>query len=110
MKKSVISILALLLMVSCQINELAPEYVHADEDLYASIESVDATKTVMDENNNILWSEEDQLVAFMKTTLGVKYQIKEQFVGTSTGGFSKINEPGNDDDLEAGQELDHNVV
>lgn len=110
MKKSVISIVALLLMVSCQINELAPEYVPADEDLYASIESVDATKTVMDENNNILWSEEDQLVAFMKTTLGVKYQIKEQFVGTSTGGFSKINEPVNDDDLEAGQELDHNVV
>lgn len=110
MKKSLISILVLLLMVSCQINELAPEHVHADDDLYASLESVNATKTVMDENNNILWSEGDQLVAFMGTTLGIKYQIKEQYVGTSTGGFSKINEPGNEDDLESGQEIDHNVV
>lgn len=110
MKKLSISILALLMMVSCQINGLAPEYVHADDDLYASIEPVNATKTVMDENNNVLWSEEDQLVAFMGTTLGIKYQIKEQYVGTSTGGFSKIEEQGNDDDLESGQEIDHNVV
>ena len=110
MKKSLISILALLLMASCQMTELVPEYMPADDELYASIESLESTKTVMDENNNVLWSEEDQLVAFMGTTLGIKYQIKEQYVGTSTGGFSKIEEPGNEDDLESGQEIDHNVV
>ena len=110
MKKSLIAILAMLLMLSCQVNELAPEYVPAEDDLYASIESIGATKTVMDENNNVLWSEEDQLVAFMGTTLGTKYQIKEQYVGTTTGGFSKIDEAGNEDDLESGQEIDHNVV
>ena len=110
MKKSLISILALLLMASCQMTELVPEYMPADDELYASIESLESTKTVMDENNNVLWSEEDQLVAFMGTTLGIKYQIKEQYVGTSTGGFSKIEEPENEDDLESGQEIDHNVV
>ena len=110
MKKTLISISALLVMVSCETNELIPEYMPTDDELYASIESVDATKTMMDANNNVLWSENDQLVAFMKTTLGVKYQIKEQYVGTSTGGFSKINEPESGDNLEAGQELDHNVV
>ena len=110
MKKSLISILAMLLMASCQMTELVPEYMPADDELYASIESLESTKTVMDENNNVLWSEEDQLVAFMRTTLGIKYQIKEQYVGTSTGGFSKIEEPGNEDDLESGQEIDHNVV
>ena len=110
MKKSLIAILAMLLMLSCQVSELAPEYVPAEDDLYASIESLGATRTVMDENNNVLWSEEDQLVAFMGTTLGTKYQIKEQYVGTTTGGFSKIDEAGNEDDLESGQEIDHNVV
>lgn len=110
MRKSFIYILALLIMASCQTNELTPDFEPADDTLYASMEAINATKTVMDENNNVLWSEGDQLVAFMKTTLGVKYQIKEQYVGTSTGGFSKINEPDNGDDLEAGQELDHNVV
>lgn len=110
MKKSLISILAMLLMASCQMTELVPEHMPADDELYASIESLESTRTVMDENNNVLWSEEDQLVAFMGTTLGIKYQIKEQYVGTSTGGFSKIEEQGNDDDLESGQEIDHNVV
>ena len=110
MKKSLISILAMLLMASCQKPELVSEYMSADEDLYAYIESLDATKTVMDGNNNVLWSEDDQLIAFMGTTLGIKYQIKEQYVGTSTGGFSKIDEQGNEDDLESGQEIDHNVV
>ena len=110
MKKALILISALLAMAACQINELDSGYVQTDENLYASIESIGATKTAMDENYNVLWSENDELIAFMKTTLGVKYQIKEQYVGTSTGGFSKINEPESGDDLEAGQELDHNVV
>ena len=110
MKKTLIAILAMMLMASCQKTEQVPEYMPADDDLYASIESLDATKTVMDENNNVLWSEGDQLVVFKGTTLGIKYQIKEQYVGTSTGEFSKIDEQENGDALESGQEIDHNVV
>ena len=64
----------------------------------------------MDEYNNVLWSENDQLIAFMNTTLGIKYQIKEQYVGTTTGGFSKVQDAGSSDDLDSGQEIDHNVV
>ena len=97
-------------MVSCQKNELVPEYVSGECDLYASIESLDATKTVMDEDNNVLWSAGDQIVAFMGTTIGVKYQIKESFVGSSAGGFSKVADSESGDDLVAGQEIDHNVV
>ena len=110
MKKFFFSILAALSIISCNDNELALESVIADTDLYGSIENVNATKTSMDQNNNVLWSEGDQLVAFMKTTLGSKYQIKEQYVGTTTGGFSKVAESGSGDDLESGQEIDHNVV
>ena len=110
MKKVIISTLSVLLMVSCQKNELIPEYVSGECDLYASIESLDATKTVMDEDNNVLWSAGDQIVAFMGTTIGVKYQIKESFVGSSAGGFSKVADSESGDDLVAGQEIDHNVV
>ena len=74
------------------------------------MESIDATRTSMDEYNNVLWSEGDQIVAFMKTTLGARYQIKEQYVGTTAGGFSKVVDSGSGDDLESGQEIDHNVV
>ena len=110
MKKAIISTLSVLLMVSCQKNELVPEYVSGECDLYASIESLDATKTVMDKDNNVLWSAGDQIVAFMGTTIGVKYQIKESFVGSSAGGFSKVADSESGDDLVAGQEIDHNVV
>ncbi|MEE0235599.1 MAG: leucine-rich repeat protein [Bacteroidales bacterium] len=74
------------------------------------MESIDATKTSMDEYNNVLWSENDQIVAFMKTTLGIKYQVKEQYVGTTTGGFSKVQDASSGDDQESGQEIGHNVV
>ncbi|MBR5855997.1 MAG: hypothetical protein IKY70_01830 [Bacteroidales bacterium] len=79
-----------------------------DYDIFASIESFGVTKTIMDDNNNVLWSDEDQIVAFMKTTLGSRYQIMEQFVGTTTGGFSPVDESAGDNG-EA-EELDHNVV
>ena len=83
MRKILFSIFAALLIISCNDKELALESVITDTDLYGSIENIDATKTSMDQNNNVLWSEGDQLVAFMKTTLGSKYQIKEQYVGTN---------------------------
>ncbi|MBO5920270.1 MAG: leucine-rich repeat protein [Bacteroidales bacterium] len=98
-----------LVVLSCQKYEQDMLSCLANTELFGKIESMDATRTSMDENNNVLWSEEDQIIAFMKTTLGVKYQIKEQYVGTTTGGFSKINESSGDD-LESGQEIDHNVV
>ena len=110
MKKSLFSILALLMMLSCQEQELIPENVLGPDKLYASIEQVNATRTSMDENNNVLWSEGDQLVAFMKTSLPSKFLIQEQSVGTTTGTFTKVDEEGNDDIISSGQEQDHNVV
>ena len=110
MKKLLSLLFAVLCLGACMENELQPEYYSDSDTLYASMESIDATRTSMDEYNNVLWSEEDQLVAFMKTTLGIKYQIKEQYVGTTTGGFSKVQDAGSGDDLESGQEIDHNVV
>lgn len=110
MKKTLSLLFAVLCVAACQLNELSPEIQSDENVLYASMESIDVTKTSMDEYNNVLWSEEDQLVAFMKTTLGIKYQVKEQYVGTTTGGFSKVQGSDSGDDLESGQEIDHNVV
>ena len=110
MKKSLFSILTLLMVLSCQEQQLIPENVLGQDELYASIEQVNATRTSMDENNNVLWSEGDQLVAFMKTSLPSKFLIQEQSVGTTTGTFTKVDEEGNDDIISSGQEQDHNVV
>ena len=82
----------------------------SDNELYASIESVDATKTSMDQNNNVLWSEGDEIIGFMKSTLGIRYQLEDEYIGSTTGGFVKAANTGDDGKIETGQELDHKVL
>ena len=63
MKKLLLPIITLALAVSCQEAELTPIIDVDDYCLYGTMESMNETKTSMDEHNNILWSEGDQLVA-----------------------------------------------
>ena len=109
MKRIFFPIFVLLAFASCQEHEFLHESSPIDTDLYASIESINVTKTALDVNRNVLWSEGDCVVAFMRTTLGQRYQIKEEYVGSTSGGFRKVDNEGGDD-LMAGQEIDHNVV
>ena len=76
--------------------------------LYATIEEVAATKTYMDANNNIRWAEGDQIVGFMKSSLGLKYQILPSSVGKTYASFENIS--GSNGNINAGTEWDHNVV
>lgn len=108
MKKNILSVLAICAaFFSCQKNEIS-EILTPDGELHATIEDDASTKTVMDEHNNIRWSEGDQIVAFMKSSLGVKCQIKPTYIGKTSGYFSKVSS--GSDDLGAGVELAHNVA
>ena len=109
MKRNLLSILAIsAALFSCQKNEIY-EPSSSSVDLHATIEDQTFTKTYMDENNNIRWSEEDQVVAFMKTSLGLRYQIKKEYIGKTSGYFSQVSS-GSSSDIGAGTEWDHNVV
>lgn len=44
--------------------------------LSAKIEQSVQSKTELDENNNILWSENDQIVGYIRSSYGYKYQVK----------------------------------
>ena len=80
---------ALTALVACQKNEVAAPA--ADSVLYATIEETDATKTYMDSNNNIRWSEGDQVIAFMKSSYGHKYQLISSFAGKTYADFSIVS-------------------
>lgn len=109
MKKNILSILAICAaLFGCQKNEISEPSLSGD-DLHATIEDDASTKTVMDEHNNIRWSEGDQIVAFMKTSYGHKYQVKPSFVGKTYADFSKISSFSGDD-LSAGMEWEHVVA
>ena len=110
MNRLLFSVIVMFLIFSCQkYEQMMPEY-KIDKDLYVSVESLVSAKTSIDQDNNILWSAGDQLIAFMQTTLGEKYQIKDEYVGSFNGGFSYVSDSVAGDDLETGQEIDHNVI
>ena len=109
MKKNILSALAICAaLFGCQKNEIS-ETLSSGGDLHATIEDVSSTKTYMDADNNIRWSENDQIVAFMKTSLGLKYQVAEESVGKTSARFVKKTNGGSDD-LYGGTDWDHNVV
>lgn len=106
-KRFIVFIAAVLSFAAC-IDEMPTSEV-GTPDLYASIEAEDQTKTCLDTYNNVRWSEDDQILAFMKSSLGLKYQIKPAYVGKTAAYFSKVTSSSSDD-LGAGVELNHNVV
>ena len=96
---------AVVLFAACQKNEIA-EPSRDGQVLYATIEDWSSTRTVMDEDNNIRWSEGDQIVAFVNSTLGLKYQVTASSVGQTSASFDEVGGGG----LNAGTELDHIIA
>lgn len=92
---------------SCQKNESV--HVKTGHAFYAAIEETPSTKTVMDDDNNVLWADNDQIIVFMKTSLGLKYQVAPEYVGMTSAKFTKVT-AGGSDDLYAGSELPHNIA
>ena len=107
MKKSLIYIAALTLLAAC--NKVESPVPSQDTDIItAHLEQETATKTYMDAQNNIRWSEGDQIVGFMKSSLGLQYQILPSSVGKTSASFENISDfNGN---INAGSEWDHNIV
>lgn len=108
MKKNILSALAICAaLLGCQKNEIHETHPSGVE-LHATIEDDASTKTVMDENNNIRWSEGDQIIAFMKSSYGHKYKLISSFVGKTYADFEPATSAGGN--LSAGTEWNHNVV
>lgn len=106
MKRIILSVLAMsALLCGCQKDHVS-ELAQGRGTIQATIEEISATRTVMDENNNIRWSEDDQIVGFMKSTLGVKYQVTAASVGKTSASFEEVSSGG----LNAGTELEHIIA
>ena len=112
MKKLALAMFAAMAVISsCQVDELYNDELLCDNDkFYATISDEGSSRTVMDDDNNIRWSAGDQLIIFTKTSLGLKYQIHDSYVGKTFGYFSKVTSASGSDDFGAGMSLDHNVA
>ena len=106
MKTRVLYLFAsLVALISCTDEKVTTVTTDSDE-FYCSIENEELTRTSLDQNNNVIWSADDQLVIFKKSSIPSKYQISESHIGKTFGSFYKINSA----EFSAGSELDHNVA
>ena len=79
--------LALTTFASCQQDdELINVQNKVSKTFYATMENGAGTRTALDENNNVLWSEGDQISVFAGTTYNRNYILKTG-AGTTSGTF-----------------------
>jgi hypothetical protein len=87
--KKLLLLLSLLVFISCQVDEIGDAVSDANI-LSVRIEHDSFTRTFIDDDNNVRWSEGDQIKAFLKSSLGLRYQILPVYVGKTSAEFEKI--------------------
>lgn len=115
MKKFIIAMMSVLfLIVGCQVEVIE----NSSEDnsvaeFIAISESFDGnTKTILGKDNNILWSQGDQLAIFQGCNIADKYQITDATAGTGQGVFSIVSDESGsiNGDFSAGMEIATNIA
>ena len=105
MKKTILAVfVTLAAFTSCEKGQLN-EAAYESPVLNATIEEASLTKTYKDENNYIRWSSGDRIIAFLKSSVGLKYQVAAESVGETSARFTQVS-----GDLMSGSELDHNIA
>ncbi len=66
------------------------------------------TKTYLDENNNIRWSDKDQVIIFAGTTAGGKYEVTEESVGETSADYDFLGTVSNG--FVSGTDITSNVA
>ena len=104
------TITSVILTVACQNEALDKPLCTDDSDIYASIDDDFSSKTMMDANNKVLWSKNDQIILFRKSILGAKYQVQGAYVGETYACFSKLNDGDFQDNFGTAVALDYNIA
>ena len=100
--------LSAILFSACQQAELPnePETMDPTDIVYATIEDPTDTKTSL-EDEKVVWSSGDEIVAFMGKTLRRKYVVSSETVGTNEGSFVRDNEY---EHIGSSETISHNIA
>ena len=94
---------------ACHVVESSEAVVAEDDVLYARIEQGEVTRTSLNEAGNVLWSEDDRIVAFVGTPNGQCYQVVSSFAGKNYADFVSTSSAAGAA-LSGGAEWDHIVA
>ena len=105
MKRLFAIISTVAVLAACDKTEITQQTT-APAIIHATLEDVDATKTYMGEDRSVRWSEGDQVLGFMGSANGLKYQLISSYAGETNADFQQLTSGG----ISSGSALDHNVV
>lgn len=97
-------------LAGCQETIVLSEKVETFEAIVEGFEG--NTKTSIDNQKNILWSENDRLAIFQGCSVADKYQVTAETAGTGNGTFELIADNSGDvnDDFNSGVEIATNIA
>lgn len=97
-------------LAGCQETIVLSEKVETFEAIVEGFEG--NTKTLIDNQKNIQWSENDLLAIFQGCSIADKYQVTAETVGTGNGTFELIADNSGDvnDDFNSGVEIATNIA
>ena len=90
MKKLIIAAMTAVIASASCTKEIT-SYQTDNCEIHATIEHENQTKTLLDENNDILWTAADQIAAFLKSPSAQCFQIQDEYVGKNQGYFSEVS-------------------
>ncbi len=110
MKRITFFMMMAVALAGCQETIVLSEKAETFEAIAEGFES--NTKTSIDEQKNIRWSENDQLAIFQGCSVSDKYQVTAETTGTGNGTFELIADNSGDvnDDFNSGVEIATNIA
>lgn len=106
MKRSIYLLISALLALFPSCNEAPVDLPEREGLIYASLENIAGTKTILDEDNCIRWAEDDMIAAFLESSVAQRYRVRPSSVGKTSAEFEKIG----DVDSGTGDVLSGNVL
>lgn len=102
MKKTAFILSIAVALTACQQEELVQQEVIASPGTFvASVEDYSgATKTLLNECNSVIWSQNDRLSIFNGSSANDCYQLKNEYIGEQSGVFSLVSEKVESDNEE----------
>lgn len=110
MKRITFFMIMAVALAGCQETIVLSEKVETFEAIVEGFEG--NTKTSIDNQKNILWSENDRLAIFQGCSIADKYQVTAETAGTGNGTFELIADNSGDvnDDFNSGVEIATNIA
>ena len=100
---------AIIALTSCQ-EELMPQQKpvadRVPSEFHGTIEEMDATKTYLDEFNNVRWAIGDQITIFAGNTLAERYQVTDDSHGKTSADFDYIR----NSSFAGGSDITNNIA